>query len=78
MKIFRAQRKILVQVQPGTEFPLNTAFMDTTGHPILFSVQFDEYEAKVPDQVGKFMIDKKLAFKSLLAAKEAEPMVLAA
>lgn len=78
MKIYRAQRNILVQVQPGTEFPMNSAFMDATGHPILFSVKFEEHEAKVSDQVGRFMVDKKLAFKSLLAAKEAEPVVLVA
>ncbi len=78
MKIYRAQRDIAVHVQPGTEFPLNTAFIDATGHPTLFSVKFTDYEANVSDPLGRFMIDKKLAFKSLLAAKEAEPMVLAA
>jgi hypothetical protein len=57
---------------------MNTAFVDKMGHPTLFSVKFTEYEAKVSDPLGKFMIDKKLAFKSLLAAKEAEPVILAA
>lgn len=47
-------------VQPGTEFP-NSDFVDATGKPVMFSVEFVNGVAEVPDNLGTYMLDKDLA-----------------
>jgi hypothetical protein len=50
-------------VQPGREFPASH-FLDENGQPRMFSVVFLEGEATVDDQLGQYMLDKGIAFKS--------------
>lgn len=76
MKVYRAQKNITVQVQPGTKHPETTAFLDAEKNPILFSVKFEDYAAKVIEPVGKYMIAENLAYPSLAAARDAEPRVV--
>ncbi len=50
-------------VQPGAEFP-NSDFLDAHGKPRMFSVEFVHGVAEVPDNLGAYMLDKELAFRS--------------
>lgn len=65
MKIYMPGSKGLhrVFVQPGNEFPTSD-FMTKEGKPILFTVEFKEGMAKVPDNLGRYMLNKKLAQSS--------------
>lgn len=76
MKVYRTQKNITVQVQPGTKHPETAAFLDAEKNPILFSVLFENNVAKVIEPVGKYMIAEKLAYPSLTAAMDAEPRIV--
>lgn len=76
MKVYRSQKRILVNIQPGNEFPETSDFNDIEGNAILFPVQFEDYKAEVSQAVGRYMIDKKFAFASFAAARSAEPVIV--
>ena len=51
-------------VQPGKEFPDNTDWNGAGGKAILFPIVFKRGVAEVPDNLGRYMIDKELAAAS--------------
>lgn len=52
-----------VFVSPGKEFP-TTDFVDANGKPHLIRVDFISGEARVPDNLGRYLIDKGIAKSS--------------
>jgi hypothetical protein len=68
MRVYRTgsrEANIRLHVQPGNEFK-NSDFVDAQGNAIQFTVQFQAGEAKVPSNLGKYLIDKGLAQRSPL------------
>lgn len=63
MKIYRKHvgEKHRVFVQPGNDFPDNTDFVDGEGKPKMFTVEFVNGVAEVADNLGRYMVDNKLA-----------------
>ena len=72
MRVFHESPNMLVIVQPGTEHPETTEFVDAEGTPILFSVQFKNGVARVIDPLGRFMLNKGLAKRSAIILPEKE------
>lgn len=75
MRVYRNQN-LTVLVQPGNEHPETSEFMTKEGDAVMFSVLFANNRAEVSDAVGQYMIDEKLAFKNLAAARANEPVIL--
>lgn len=68
MRVYRTgsrEANIRLHVQPGKEYP-NSDFVDADGNPVQFTVQFRAGEAKVPSNLGNYLIDKGLAQRSPL------------
>lgn len=49
--------------QPGGEFPVSD-FMNEDGSPKLFTIEFLGGVAEVPDNLGRYLIDKGIASAS--------------
>lgn len=78
MKVYRTQKSIFIHIQPGNEVPMNSEWKDTEGNAIMFSIIFVNHAAEVTNSIGRYMIDRGLAFKSLQAAEDAEPRIVSA
>jgi len=51
--------------QPGLEHPVSD-WLDENGDPLSFNVEFKFGKAEVPDNLGRFLIDKGLAQESVI------------
>lgn len=62
MKVYHpgARGKSTTFVQPGVHHPVSD-WMDEAGNPRMFAVEFIEGVAEVPDNLGKYLIDRELA-----------------
>jgi len=67
MKVYLpgARGKQTTFVQPGNEFPVSE-FMDEQGKPKMFSIPFINGEATVYEQLGQYMLDRRIAQRSPL------------
>lgn len=76
MHIYRAEKEILVLVQPGKDYPENSDFVNGEGEATMFNVTFKKGRADVSGSVGSYMLEKKLAYKSVAAAIDARSVIL--
>lgn len=73
MRIYKhAERELntTVHVQPGKEFPDISDWKDEQGIPLLIPVQFTNGVAEVPSNLGRYMLDKGLAFRNRIVIPE--------
>jgi hypothetical protein len=52
-------------VQPAVDYPEKTEWSDKHGKPLMFEVHFKNHVAEVDDNLGRYLIEKKYAIKSL-------------
>jgi hypothetical protein len=73
MKVYLPNRKsgvFRMHIQPGAEYKDVSEWKDEIGHPIYMTIPFIDGEAKVKDNIGRYLIDKGLAQKSPLILPE--------
>ncbi|VVC76003.1 hypothetical protein AQUSIP_13040 [Aquicella siphonis] len=58
------RENIRLYVQPGIDHPETSEWFEG-GKPKMFEVHFKNQVAEVDDNIGQYLLDKKLAIKSL-------------
>jgi len=65
MQVCSESESMVYHIQPGNDFPERKAWRDAMGYPVMYSIAFKQHVADVAEDIGQYMIDKGLAYKSL-------------
>jgi hypothetical protein len=67
MKVYRQEKgPFNLFVSPNNDGASNQDWMDAEGKPKLIQVSFKDGVAEVPNDLGRYMIDRKLANKTAI------------
>lgn len=69
MKVYKPStynRMHTLYVQPAIDHPENSQWVDKENNPLMFQIFFKHGVAEVEDNLGQYLIDKKLAAQTPL------------